>query len=215
MYGVKLQAYHSGTMTGKDIQKVMVNASEIFSKFADILVANRKDIGMEPEDIRKICAQFANLCVLWYGAFLYASKIDPTANDITMYRRFVTAAVYCHKGVGCNITPKVHLMWKHVEVQMKLPGGLGKKREDWVEHHHQITSKERVQFRTTKDKDVRAKAMAGRHQQNTDPAVEAWQLAVDVKACKGPRKWRRSGRPFEMPRAHRPSRSGRKRSKNW
>ena len=31
MYGVKLQAYHGGNMTGDDIQKVMSNADEIFS----------------------------------------------------------------------------------------------------------------------------------------------------------------------------------------
>ena len=41
-YGVKIQAYHGGTMNGKDIQKVMENASAIFTKFANILKANKK-----------------------------------------------------------------------------------------------------------------------------------------------------------------------------
>ncbi|KAL7526841.1 hypothetical protein ACHAXR_001674, partial [Thalassiosira sp. AJA248-18] len=39
-YGIKMQAYHGGTMTGKDIQKFMSNAAEIFSLFAGILKAN-------------------------------------------------------------------------------------------------------------------------------------------------------------------------------
>ena len=42
-------------------------------------------------------------------------------------------------------------MWRHVAAQMEFPGGLGQKREDWVEHHHQITCKERVQFGKTND----------------------------------------------------------------
>ena len=173
MYGVKLQAYHGGSLTGKDIQKVMTNADEIFSIFAGILKANKKeDCKMSEDDIDILCSRFSNLFVLWDGAFSFASKIDPTTNDILQYKRFVTAAVFCHVAEGCNVTPKVHLMWRHVAKQMELPGGLGKKREDWVEHYHQITNRQRIQFRTTKDKEVRALAMARSMQQYTNPEVE-------------------------------------------
>ena len=85
------------------------------------------------------------------------------------------------------MTPKVHLMWKHIEHQMKLPGGLGWKREDWVEHMHQITCRARDQFRTTKEKEVRAVAMARAHQQNTEPAVDRHIFEVDRDVCRGPR----------------------------
>ena len=91
--------------------------------------------------------------VLWDGAFSYASKLYPTADDIKNYKRFITASV----------TPKVHLMWKYVEYQMKLTGGLGWKREDGVEHMHQITCRARDQFRTTQNKEVRAVAIARAH----------------------------------------------------
>jgi hypothetical protein len=77
--------------------------------------------------------------MLWDGALSYASIINPTSEDIVMYERFVTAAVHLHKDLGMSVTPKVHLMWKHVKYQMGFPGGLGEKREDWVEHQHQIT----------------------------------------------------------------------------
>ena len=189
VYGVKLQAYHGGCLTGKDIQKVMSNASEIFAIFANILKENAKDnCTMTTTEIDAMCKQFSDVCVLWDGAFSYASKVDPTANDIAQYRRFVKAAVYSHVGIGCSVTPKVHMMWKHVADQMLLPGGLGKKREDWVEHHHQITNRERVQFRTTKNSDVRASARENMRQQSSNPDVESYEMKVDHDACRGPRK---------------------------
>ena len=71
---------------------------------------------------------------------------------------------------------------------MRLPGGLGQKREDWVEHHHQITSRQRVQFGKTNDPVVRAHAMARLHQQHTDPEVVSHDIAVNKAAQRGSRK---------------------------
>ena len=166
-YDIKLQAYHGGTMTGKDIQKVMENASKMFTLFAGILKANRRPDSKydSPEKIDELCNSFAGTFVLWDGAFSFASKIAPSKeHGILQYIRFVTAAVNCHVAQGCSVTPKVHLMWRHVADQMECPGGLVQKREDWVEHRHQITCKERVQFGKTNDKDVCAHAMARLYQ---------------------------------------------------
>ena len=96
----------------------------------------------------------------WDVALSFASKIDPSEDDVIQYERFVTAAVLSHVELGCNVTPKAHMMWSHVVDGMRLPGGLGQKREDWVEHHHQITSRERMQFVKTNDLVVRAHAMS-------------------------------------------------------
>ena len=43
MFGVEVQAYHGGSLTGKDIQKVISNASENFELFAELLKANKKE----------------------------------------------------------------------------------------------------------------------------------------------------------------------------
>lgn len=126
--------------------------------------------------------------MLWDGAFSYASIINPTSEDIVMYERFVTAAVHLHKDLGMSVTPKVHLMWKHVKHQMGFPGGLGEKREDWVEHQHQITRRLRTQFNSTKDMNVRADAMARLNQQQTNPKVQAYIDEVEKAAARGPRK---------------------------
>ena len=190
-YGIKLQAYHGGSMTGKDIQKVMENASEIFPLFANILMANKRpDSKFSTQDeIDDLCNSFKNAFILWDGAFSFASKISPSEDNVQQYSRFSTVAVYSHVSLGCNVTPKVHMMWKHVKDQMmKVPGGLGQKREDWIEHHHQITSKERAQFGKTQDEDVRANAMARLHQQHTDPDVVSFTNAVNDAAQKGKRK---------------------------
>ena len=59
----------------------------------------------------------------------------------------------------CSITPKVHAMLMHVKWHMKnLPGGLGDKMEDWVEHLHKWGIRMRRRFRTVQDPLVRAHA---------------------------------------------------------
>ena len=152
-YGIKLQAYHGGTMTGKDIQKVMSNATQMFATFAAILKANKRlDSKFDTEkNIDYLCHSFANCFVVWDGAFSFENKISPSHDDVIQYRRFVTAAVLSHVELGCNVTPKVHMMWSHVVDGMMMPGGLEQNREDWVEHHHHIMSRERVQFGNTND----------------------------------------------------------------
>ena len=189
-YGVKIQAYHGGSLTGKDIQKVMQSSGEIFSIFASILKENKKDdCKLTNAEIEELCSQFGSACVLWDGAFSYASTIDPDEEDIAWYRRYVTAAVHSHVAISCNVTPKVHLMWKHVAVNMRnIPGGLGKKREDWVEHLHQITSVKRKQFGSCIDKSSRATAMENLLQQETDPRVVAFEDECIRQTSKGARK---------------------------
>ena len=125
--------------------------------------------------------------MLWDGAFSHASKIDPTEEDIVMYKRFVLAAVMSHVTEGLSVTPKVHLMWKHVEEQMRFPGGLGWKREDWVEHLHQVTCRIRDQFKYTKNQEARAIAMTRANQRDTDPHVNAQIVLVANNVYRGPR----------------------------
>ena len=59
----------------------------------------------------------------------------------------------------------------HKAKAMGLPGGLEKKQEDWLEHQHQEGSTIRKQYRTTKNQDFRAKAIAGEIQRDFNPQV--------------------------------------------
>ena len=53
-------------MTGKDIQKVMENASKMFTLFAGILKVNRRPDSKydSPEKIDELCNSFASIFVL-------------------------------------------------------------------------------------------------------------------------------------------------------
>jgi len=90
------------------------------------------------------------------------------------------AAVQGHTDLKCPITPKVHLMLKHVEGQMEdLSGGLGEKMEDWVERLHQDGIRERLQFRTVKNPVIRAKAREKVHMCNSHAEVLAFAIATN------------------------------------
>mmetsp|Transcript_37832 Transcript_37832/g.79761 ORF Transcript_37832/g.79761 Transcript_37832/m.79761 type:complete len:107 (+) Transcript_37832:97-417(+) len=78
-------------------------------------------------------------------------------------------------------------MWKHIAIAMMLPGGIGKKREDWLEAQHQLDSQVRRQYRTTQNQEVRAKAIAGTTHSDFNSDVVAWGRTVDEKAKRGPR----------------------------
>ena len=189
-YKIKIQAYHGGSLTGVDIQKVMQDSREIFAEFATILKRNKKlTCTWNDDEIESLCSRYGTLCTLWDGAFSLASICNPNATDIAAYSCFVTAAVCCHVELGLSVTPKVHLMWKHVKPAMKyIPGGLGDKREDFVEHQHQITNLKRKQFSTTRSQDQRAVAMSNRTQIETDPKVNAYLLECISQNARGPRE---------------------------
>ena len=113
-------------MAGKDIQNVIGIASTIFFEISKILKANKKD-GCELGNVGvgKLCSWFSNLCVLWDGAFSYAIKVNLTDNDIKQYERVVTATVKSHIAEGLGVTPKVHLMWKHIAQKNEVYRWLG------------------------------------------------------------------------------------------
>jgi len=166
------------------------NADVIFKHFASILKANKKQgCTLNDNDIDTLCNGYARLCMLWDGAFVFASKVESTDADITMYKRFSKAAVYAHVAAGISVTHKVHLMWKHVALQMsRIPGGLGDKREDWLEQQHQTGDRLRTHYRRTANFEVRARAMAGAYHRDTNPLVMAQVDGVSVKYARGPRK---------------------------
>jgi hypothetical protein len=147
----------------------------------------KEDCPYTNEMIDELCADFAHLSELWDAAFSLASKINPTPDELTNYKRYVRAAIFSHQAMTLSITHKGHLMWAHVAKAMELPGGLGKKRKDWLEHQHQEGSAIRKQYRTTKNQDVRANAIAGATQRDFNPQVLAKIKEVDKKAEYGPR----------------------------
>jgi len=92
--GVELSSYHGGSLNGKDIKKVMNNASHIFDQFAVIFQeGKRKDCLLSDDGIKEMCMHFREVYVLWDGEFSLAQKFAPTDEDCKTYQKFVNAAL--------------------------------------------------------------------------------------------------------------------------
>jgi hypothetical protein len=82
-----------------------------------------------------------------------------TEEDIITHERYAMAAGKGNKVIECSVTPKVHLMLKHVAWQMRnLRGGLGNKMEDWIKQGHQTGMRLQQRFRTVQKPLIRALA---------------------------------------------------------
>ena len=76
-------------MNGKDIIKVMNNASYIFDQFASLLNEGKRDgCTLTKEDIEKRCEEYKSAFLLWDGAFSFARKLNPESADREMYRKW-------------------------------------------------------------------------------------------------------------------------------
>lgn len=160
----------------------MDNATYLFDQFSSILKSGKRDdCEMSDDKIDELCTNFQMVFLLWDGSFLLARKYNPTKEDWEEYQRYVDAAVKGHVNLGLSITPKVHLMHKHVRWQMEnIPGGLGNKMEDWVEKSHQLGKRLRARFRTMRNLQKRAKARQRVEHRDSDPAVIHQILQVEM-----------------------------------
>ncbi len=91
------------------------------------------------------------------------------------------AGVHGNAVLHCTITPKVHLMLKHIACQMRnIPGGLGDKMEDWVEHLHQTGMRLQQRFRTVQNPAIRAVAWEKASSHSAHPDVIAHTKATNA-----------------------------------
>jgi hypothetical protein len=79
------------------------------------LMGKRPNCVLSDNKIDDLCLHFREVFVLWDGTFALARTIDPDNADRLTYRSYITAAVQGHTDLKCAITPKVHLMLKHVK----------------------------------------------------------------------------------------------------
>ncbi len=173
--GVELSSYHGGSLNGKDIKKVMNNASHVFDNFSLIFKeGKREDCVLSNAEIESLCLHFCKAFVLWDGAFSLARTENPMEIDAITNQRYVLASVEGSKALECTVTPKVHMILKHVEWQMiNIKGGLGDNMEDWVERQHQTGIRMRQQFRTVQNPLVCVRAREKANSRSLHPDVIA------------------------------------------
>jgi hypothetical protein len=173
--GIELSSYHGGSLNGKDIKKVMNNASHVFDNFSLVFKEGKRDDCLLLDvEIELLCLHFCEVFVLWGGAFLLAWTVNPMEIDVIAYQRYVLAAVKGSKTLQCTVTPKVHMMLKHVEWQMtNIKGSLGVKMEDWVKRLHKTGMQMRQQFCTVQNPLVLVLAQEKANSRNAHPDVIA------------------------------------------
>ena len=82
-----MSSYHGGSLNGKDIKKVMNNATYVFDQLALIFEDwKRSDCLLTSNDIKALCLHYKEVFVLWDASFLLARTIDPVEADIATYR---------------------------------------------------------------------------------------------------------------------------------
>jgi hypothetical protein len=118
--GVELSSYHGGSLSGKDIKKVMNNGAHNFNVLAVIMKeGKRPDSILSDANVDALCLHFWEEFILWDGAFSLARTVNPMENDTKTYLRYVSTAVHGNDSLHCTVTPKVHLILKHVAWQMR------------------------------------------------------------------------------------------------
>jgi len=85
----------------------------------------RPDSILSNTDVDALCLHFWEVFVLWDGAFSLAQTVSPMEQDKKTYLIYVLATVHGNNALHCTVTPKVHMMLKHVAFQMRyiLGGG--------------------------------------------------------------------------------------------
>ena len=75
---VELSSYHGVGLNGKDIKKVMNNATYVFDQLALIFEdRKRSDCLLTNDDIKALCLHYREVFVLWDASFSLARTIDP------------------------------------------------------------------------------------------------------------------------------------------
>jgi len=105
--GVELSSYHRGSLNGKDIKKVMNNATHLFDTCAAIFKEGKREgCLLSDADIDTMCLHFREVYVLWDGAFALARMFNPRNEDTATYQTFVSAAVQSSAILGCLLSSR-------------------------------------------------------------------------------------------------------------
>ena len=188
MYCIQLPVYHGGASIGKDCVKIMGNAGNMFTHFSGTLKLSKKNnCSLTDPMIDEMCADFRRHALLWDGCFSLVRRVNPSRADIVKYERFEIAATFSHQAMQLSTPHKVHV-GKHAAKQMRLPGGIPKKAEDWLEAQHQEGTELHQNYPLTVNVPKKATAVARSVYRDTNSAAVATHEEVHSETKRGPRK---------------------------
>ena len=168
-----------------DLRKIMNNAEALFGRengtVRTFLLEKSPDDEVKRET-NLVCDDVCLSLKLWDGAFLRIHKVDPDPDWCDKTQEIIDRAMALHRRMGLSVTPKAHGMEHHVVPQMRrIPGGIGKLMENWVEQYHQDGYRYDVSY-------CRAGLLWNRRRSEAE-----WRSRAAIHVLGWPRSWYRIG----------------------
>ena len=148
-YGVKIQAYHGGSLTGVAIIALLNNHAAIMDDITKIchnaINARQEDILiLRPPSIdsfNKILTEHWLLFQAQDAVYAHLHLIHPTVEEKKQTRERILLMRKLWFEIGLAYTPKAHLIFEHAADDQERFDGIGDKIEDPLEKRHQEQKK--------------------------------------------------------------------------
>ena len=174
-YGIQIQAYHGGSLTGGHILLIYKHLEDIFDELKceclktleqrreedDLPIVEIPDNG----NIEKVLEDHFDLLQIQDAVYSKLRLIAPTQQEVNQTKERIEMMRKLWTEMGFSLTPKAHLIFFHALFDMITFGGLGDKIEDSLERVHQ----EQVRFGLT------TMRMGGQEKKLRRHAVMRWQ----------------------------------------
>ena len=145
-FGVKIDAYHGGTLVGPAILKLFSNIDPIFEEIVllgEQRIAQRiqDDTPLRPppsfHEFRSVLKQHKHLLQIQNSVYAGLRTISPSKKQLHLTKSDLSAMKKLWKQLNFSFTPKAHLLFSHAYDDMVRFDGLGDKTEDFIEKRHQ------------------------------------------------------------------------------
>lgn len=153
-YGASIQAYHGGTMHGKDIVKICQNwkgvMDDVESACFDILEKRNREYLLNQntsrpppsfEEVRTKLDLHRKLLQSQDAVYSHLRIIAPTTEEKLMTRQAIALMKKYWLELECSVTHKAHIIFTHAADDQEEFDGLGDKGEDDWERRHQTQGK--------------------------------------------------------------------------
>ena len=141
-HGVKIQAYHGGTLTGgailmllKKHQVIMDDVSKVCHEY--LLSTDTSSQTMTVEALEVMLDEHRTLFQAQDAVYAHLRLIDPTVDEMQETRERIAIMKILWLKMNLSETPKAHLIFSHAADDQERFGGLGDKIEDPLEKRHQ------------------------------------------------------------------------------
>ena len=141
-HGVKIKAYHGGTLTGGAILTLLEKHQIVMDEISDVCreYLNQNDTSFETmsvEALEIMLDDHRSLFKAQDAVYVHLRLLDPTVEEMQETRERIAIMKILWLKMGLSETPKAHLIFSHAADDQERFGGLGDKIEDPLEKRHQ------------------------------------------------------------------------------